>query len=113
MDDQSQEERLLELRETGEAVGRLAEDPEAFRAAVEALRAEDAEGFQSVLGRIDLLGRCHLVCRWICSKHCVFVCRKLCGPLEEARELDVDEMLEFARHTQAIASDEALLKRLV
>src|SRR5438067_1212066 len=34
MDDQSQEERLLELRETGEAVGRLAEDPAAFRAAV-------------------------------------------------------------------------------
>jgi hypothetical protein len=113
METHSQEEHLLELRETGEAVGKLADDPEAFRAAVEALRAEDAERFQSILGGLDLLGRCHLICRWICSKHCVFICRKLCGPLEAARELDIEEMLEFARHTQKIAADEALLKRLL
>jgi hypothetical protein len=43
MEDQSREEHLLELRESGEAIGKLAENPEAFRAAVEALRAEDAE----------------------------------------------------------------------
>ena len=113
MEDQSQEEHVLELRESGEAIGKLAENPDAFRAAVEAFRATDAEKFQSVLGELDLLGRCHLICRWICSKHCVFVCRKLCGPIEGAKELDIDEMLEFARHTQRIAGDESVLKRLL
>jgi hypothetical protein len=107
MEAESQEERLRELRESGEAVGALAGDPDAFRAAVEAFRAEDAERLQSVLAKAGLLGRCHLVCRWICSKHCVFVCRKLCGPIEAAQELDVDEMLEFARATEKIAADES------
>src|SRR3954447_9910521 len=113
MGDQTQEERLGELRDTGEAVGRLAADPDAFREAVEAFRAEDAERFQSILGRLDLLGRCHLICRWICSKHCVFICIRLCGPIREVKELDVEEMLAFARETERIAKDEQLLGRLL
>lgn len=113
MGDQTQEERLGELRETGEAVGRLAANPDAFREAVEAFRAEDAERFQSVLGKVDLLGRCHLVCRWICSKHCVFICIRLCGPIREVKELDVEEMLAFARETEKIAKDDQLLEQLL
>ena len=109
MGDQTQEEHLQELRETGEAVGKLAANPDAFREAVDAFRAEDAERFQSILGRLDLLGRCHLICRWICSKHCVFICIRLCGPIREVKELDVEEMLAFARETEKIAKDEKLL----
>jgi hypothetical protein len=107
------EDRLQELRDTGAAVGKLAADPEAFRAAVDAFRKEDAERFQSVLGGLDLLVHCRLICRWICSKHCVFVCRKLAGPVVATAELDVDEMLEFAHVTERLAQDEKTLLRLV
>ena len=113
MGDQTQEERLLELRETGEAVGKLAASPDAFREAVDAFRAEDAERFQSVLGRLDLLGGCHLICRWICSKHCVFICIRLCGPVRDVKELDLEEMLAFARETEKIAKDDKLLEQLL
>lgn len=106
-------DRLAELRESGEVIGALAASEESFREAVAAFRAEDAERFQSVLGKVGVLDRCHHVCRWICSKHCVFVCRKLCGPLEAAKELDVEEMLEFAHVTERLAKDEKLLLRLI
>src|SRR5262249_43923836 len=62
-----------------------------------------------------LLERCHLICRWFCSKHCIFVCSRLCrepiAVLEPAAR--VQEMLEFARITAQIASDDALLKAFI
>jgi hypothetical protein len=113
MEPGSHQNRVVELQDSGHAIGRLAADPEAFRAAVAAFRAQDAERFQSVVAAVGLLGSCQLVCRWICSKHCVFVCRAFCGPIDSADELDVDEMLEFARETERLAQDEALLSRLL
>lgn len=113
MSQDSNTDRLAELRESGEVIGTLAANPDAFREAVAAFRADDAERFQSVLGTVAALDRCHHVCRWICSKHCVFVCRKLCGAIEGTRELDVDEMLEFARVTERLAKDEKLLLRFL
>lgn len=111
----TEEERLAELRESGEAIGKLAEDAERFRRAVEAFRAQDAERFQTELAAAELLDVCHFVCRWLCSKHCVFICLKLCGrpEFEERDELDIDEMREFAQRTARIAHDEDLLKRLL
>ncbi len=113
MEADTPEARLHELRGTGEAIGRLAANPEAFRAAVDAFRAEDAERFQSVLGGLDLIAHCRLICRWICSKHCVFVCRRLAGPIGAVKELDVEEMLEFALATERLARDEKVLQRLI
>lgn len=109
----TEQERIAELQATGEVVGKLAADAEAFRRVVDAYRARDAERFQTELALLGLIERCRLLCRWLCSKHCVFICRKLCGALEGQNELDVDEMLEFAKVTQRIAADEALLKQLV
>jgi hypothetical protein len=108
------DDRLDDLRETAEAVGRLADDKAAFGRAVEAFRAQDVDAFRDVLGRFDLLDRCHLICRWLCSKHCVFVCFKLAGPVREApAELPIEEVRRFAKVVADIAADEALLKRLV
>jgi len=67
MPDESVEGRLAELRETAEAVGKLADDKDAFGKAVEAFRAQDVDAFRDVLDRFDLLGRCHLICRWLCG----------------------------------------------
>ena len=78
MSDKSQEEKLAELQQTGEAIGKLAADEAAFTRAAEAFRAQNAENFQSELGKLGLQPFCRLICRWFCSKHCVFICFKLC-----------------------------------
>lgn len=111
--DDSNQERFTELRETAQAVGTLAGDAENFRRVVEAFRARDVEGFQSGLTSAGLFERCPLICRWLCSKHCVFVCRRLCGPEAEQKEIDVEEWRQFALTTARIAEDESLVKRLV
>jgi hypothetical protein len=105
--------RLDELRDAGEAMGKLADDAGAFRRAVEAFRAEDAAAFQGELEALGLLGRCRLICQWLCSKHCVYICIRLCGPIEEVRELDIEEMREFAVVCARLSGDEGLLTRLV
>ncbi len=115
MDDEprTEEERLEELRQSGEAIARLAADSEAFAEAVAAFRAADAERFQAVLARPDLLERCRLICRWLCSKHCIFVCLKLAGPPEAMPELNVEEWRQVGILTGRIAADDALLRQFV
>ena len=115
MDDEPRtpEERLAELRESGEAIGKLASEPERFFRVVEAFRAQDAERFQAELAAIDLIPRCRFICRWLCSKHCVYICSRFCGPIETQRELDVKEMLEFAQATARLSQDEGALKSLL
>jgi hypothetical protein len=112
-DSGADESRLEELRHTGEAVGKLAEDSERFREVVEAFRAEDVDAFHKGLADAGLDAYCHLVCSWLCSKHCVFICIRLCGPIEKIEELAIDEIRAFAEITAGISRDEALLRRLV
>ena len=113
MADESQKARLDDVTETIDAAVKLAEDPEAFLGAFEAFRAEDAEAFQSVLARAGLLEHCHQICRWFCSKHCVFVCRKLAGPDEAKGGYDPKEVLEFTRAVRVVGADRALVATLL
>ncbi len=108
----SEAERLKELQETGQAIGKLAKDEAGFTRTVEAFRAVDAEKFQSELSRLGLLPFCVLVCRWLCSKHCVFLCRRLCKEPSKG-EVSVAEIREFAVVSEQLAADEALLKRFL
>jgi hypothetical protein len=105
--------RMEEVTEAVEAAGALAESPELFLEALKAFRAEDAERFQSALSKVRLLPRCHHICRWFCSKHCVFVCSKLAGPVEHQDQLDVKEVLDFTLAVRAIGADPELLAALV
>lgn len=110
----SADERFDELRQTGEAIGKLAEDEAAFTRTVEAFRAQDAERFQSELGKLGLQRFCVLICRWLCSKHCVFICSRLCKePPRATDQLPIAEIREFAKVTARLASDDALLRRFV
>src|SRR5664280_942774 len=115
MSDKSQEEKLAELRQTGEAIGKLAADEAAFTRAAEAFRAQNAEAFQSELGKLELQPFCRLICRWFCSKHCVFICFRLCrGEAGKAQDQpSLAEWREFALVTERLAKDEALLKRFL
>lgn len=109
----SEDDRLAELRESGEAVGKLAEDAKRFKQVVEAFRAEDVAAFRKGLVDAGVDDHCRLICRWLCSKHCVFICSKLCGPIAEQKELDIAEIRAFAEVTAKISRDERLLRRLL
>ncbi len=108
----NREDRLAELKDGGEAIGRLAENQKVFAEAVEAFRAVDADAFQAILERVGIVEFCPLVCQWLCSKHCLYVCLKLAGP-PDVQELDVAEWRAFAKLSQRIAGDEKTLSALV
>jgi len=109
----AEQSSLEELQESAAAIGELAEQPELFREVVAAFRADDADRFQDAVGRAGLIDRCHLICRWLCSKHCVFVCAKLAGKIEPAAEVDVEEWRAFAAYTAGLGRDEKTLARIV
>ncbi|MGH9398634.1 MAG: hypothetical protein ACRD18_17525 [Terriglobia bacterium] len=113
MSNSSDEARLAELRQTGEAIGKLAKDEAAFGRAAEAFRAGNAEQYQSELSKLGLLPFCVLICRWFCSKHCVLICSKLCREPLNPQDITVAEMREFALVTERLTKDEALLKRFL
>jgi hypothetical protein len=108
-DEAEEREALEELRQTGEAIGRLAKDEATFRAAVDAFHAQDPESFHGILGRLELLPRCRFICHWLCSKWCVLVCLDLCGP---PREEELPDFPEFLRVVADITADEELVEDL-
>ncbi len=108
-----EEARLAELRDTAEAMAKLAEDENTFTRTVEAFRAGDAERFQGELAKIGLLPRCRYICRFLCSKHCVFKCQRFCRQPGNEEQLQISEIREFAQVVASIAKDEALLKQFV
>ncbi len=107
------EQRLQGLTRSAEVMGKLAQDREGFAEAAEAYRMEDAERFQKALDRVGILEHCRLVCQYLCSKHCVLVCRKLVGRLDTSDKFDVEEWRQFAEFTEKVAADQQMLAAFV
>jgi len=81
MPDQSFEFDVLgDLLNEAQTVGALAGNEKIFTQAYEAFRSQDRKTFQAILAKLRLTPRCRLVCEWIRSKECVFLCLRLCGP---------------------------------
>jgi hypothetical protein len=98
-----------DLVHAAEAVAALARDEDRFRATFDAFLAADRESYQRLLTEFKLLDRCELVCDWICSKYCVFVCLELCGP---PIGVELPDLREFAAVVTRITQDEELVERL-
>lgn len=98
-----------DLVQAAAAVAVLAGDEDRFRAAFDAFLAADRESYQRLLTEFQLLDRCELVCDWICSKYCVFVCLELCGP---PIDVELPDLREFAAVVTRITQDEELVERL-
>ena len=99
------DDRFEELQQSAETMSKLAEDEKGFQELVAAFREQDADRFQAVLDRAGLLQRCPLVCRYLCSKHIVFVCSKLVTGGRDSDKLDPEEWRQFAQLTARIAAD--------
>ena len=106
-----QQDSVSKLAAQADAVGRLAEDPGAFAAAVAAFKANDPAAFRWVLQRLELLPNCELICEWIQIKLCGLRCFELCGP--PIPTVPVPDFPAFARAVIHLASNEALLRRVV
>lgn len=111
-DEPFEPDELQDLLETAAAGERLAKDPEVFAAAYEAFLKLDAERFQEALEKAGIPERCRIVCRLFCTKHCAGLCRRLC-PDDGPKEVDAEEVRQFAERFAQLARDEATLKRLM
>src|SRR6266568_5856618 len=101
-------EFLRDVVRSAEAIGPLTRSEDVFRAAMDAWRAGDADSFQRLLGELEIIDRCELVCGWLCSKDCVLECLELCGPPPQ----EVPAIREFAEVVARITGDEELVERL-
>jgi hypothetical protein len=104
---------MEEMQRTAQAMAVLASDEKAFAEAVEAVRTENTELFQGALGRVGLQGECHLVCSYLCTKHCVWLCRHLVGRLQPNGPFNVKEMRQFAELTARLSEDPKAMKKLM
>src|SRR5258706_2465732 len=99
-----------DLADEASAIGRLARNDKSFTDAYEAFRSLDAKAFQAVLERLRLIPHCHLICEWIRSKECVFLCLQLCGPPRVAEH--VPNARDLAEIIVRITSDDKLVRQL-
>ena len=106
-----QQESVSKLATQGQAIGHLAQDSGAFAAAVAALESNNPAAFSWVLQRLELLPQCELLCEWIRIKLCALRCVELCGPSDP--KVAVPGLPGFARAIIQLASNEALLRRVV
>jgi hypothetical protein len=70
-------------------VGILVREEKTFHDAYAAFRAGNAKDFQAILKKLEIITKCSLVCEWIRSKECVFLCLDLCGvpkPADQAAD---------------------------
>jgi hypothetical protein len=84
-----------DLHEAASVIGRLARDEKSFLSAYEAFRAGDRDKFQAALNHLGLTIHCGLVCEWMRSKECIFLCQEVCGPpVALEREPDIHAVTE-------------------
>lgn len=112
MADQSFElDVFRDLTEEANVVGQLSKDQRSFAAAYAAFRSGDPKAFQAVLGQLGLGPQCRLVCEWIRSKECFFLCFELCGPPKPDQQPPNPRML--AQAIVRSTSNEAVVRKLV
>ena len=88
----------------------LTDDEDRFRAWYDAFLAGDADSYRRILGKASVLEHEDLLCGWLCSKECVRLCWRLCGPPRVDR---IPEPRDLAEVIVKLTSDEELLERLV
>jgi hypothetical protein len=105
---------FTELRQAGEAVAKLAANPEALDRFAKLALANDCPGLHRVIAGIGLSGSCSLLCLWWCSWRCIFACWPLCRafPIDKLDTSD-DEIFAFAETTRLFTERPDVLAKLV
>lgn len=103
---------LSDIRETGEALSRLAEDEALFTRAAKAFVSQDADEFRAVVDKLQLHQHAELLCQWFCRWNCVRLCRVLCVRLP-AEPPKLSELRDFVRVFAGVADRRDVVERLV
>jgi hypothetical protein len=90
--------------------GTLARDAALFADAVKVFRSRDGEAWNKLLARAQLLGSCHEVCRWVCSKECVRLCILLAGAPSAA--ITLEQIAGFPAVLERLAKQPKLIEQL-
>lgn len=110
MDSKPTQSDIQELRQSAEAIEKLAANPAAFNEAHSAFVVGDAAKFEAALNRAGIATFCHIVCEFFCEKHCVWLCRKFC-PHPPQGEVNAAEILAFAKAVAPLLRDEGVIRR--
>ncbi len=102
---------VRDLVEQGTAVAILASNQKQFHLIYDAFRAGDLAAYQAGLKELGLAGRCDLVCEWLRTKECVFLCLHLCGPARAVER--APDPRGLAEAVVRITADEKALHALV
>ena len=108
----TQDANAQELQQSAEAIEKLARKPSAFREAYAAFVADDSVKFEAALNQVGIAQHCHLVCRFFCNKQHVRLYQKFC-PNPSKGEVNVAEILAFAKVVAPLLRDEAIIKRFL
>lgn len=106
----NEDAKVLDLQQAAEAIEKLAANQEAFREAYAAFIANDSARFEAALNQVGVVEHCRVVCCFFCKKRCIGLCRKFCPNLGPA-EVNVDEILAFAKAVGPLLKDEAIVRR--
>ena len=105
-------EIIQDIQQMTEHLEKLTADEGAFGAAHAAYTEEDGEKFEAALSRVGIAEHCRIICRFFCRKHCGRLCFKFC-PRPHKEQVDVKEILAFAKAITPLLKDEKLVKKLL
>ncbi len=105
---------FTELRLSGEAVAKLAANPNALAQLAKLAQAEACEEVRKILFEAGLADRCYYICGWICSWRCLLACLPLCRafPIDKIDSSD-DEIFAFAQALQKLSERPDVLPTLM
>ncbi len=80
-----EKEDYNKLEEFREAIAKITADREAFRNIIQAHEKHDAERFQDILKKLELMPlHCIILCRFVCwldyTIRCERICKVICPP---------------------------------
>ncbi len=107
----SNQDAVSRLASQADAIGRLAQDTGGFAAVVAAFESKDANAFRWVLGQLEMLPYCELICDWVRVKLGVLRCQEVCGI--PVTKVETPSLEQFARAIVRLASNDTLLRQVV
>ena len=104
-------ELFLELQSAGSALGMLARDETAFKAAVAASDADEPAKLGEIVRGAGLFQWCDYICVFFCSWRCTLACLRFCRTPPKFDDA-IKEAFAFAKAIDALAAKPAELRRL-
>ncbi len=88
---------VAEMREFARLTARIAADERLLRRLAAAVEGEDPEAYRALVDELKAERFCYFLCRWVCSVRCELVCNLLCLPIDLGRPARQPNLFEELR----------------